>query len=625
MLAGHCFWAGGDGVVLGSRLVAWASRHCLWSGKDRMSDHRGDTPNLGGPGGAVGIGQMPRVGSQFASYRIEGVLGRGGMSVVYRAENMRLGNEVALKVLSADLSEDDAFRERFVRESRLAASINHPNIIPIYDAGEQDGLLYIAMRYVEGCDLKTLIREQGPLSLPRAAAIISQVARGLAVAHQRGLIHRDIKPANILTERAGGEREVLDHAYLADFGLMKHMISRSGLTNTGQFLGTVDYVAPEQVEARDVDHRADIYSLGCVLYECLTGSVPYPHDADVAVLFAHVRDEVPRVTDVRPDLPPVVDEITSTAMAKRPDDRYSNAADIPGVLAAAVAGSAAAAPPAQPAPPRPQETGERSDVVSAAPPEPAGGGRLPAGDGPDAPSMPPRGRRSLVVPALAAALIAALAVIGVLLLSGDDSSPSAAQGGSNSSSNGGGAPGSGGAQTGGQSAGLGTTVQPSDLKLVMPTALYSHCNSGPGPTSAIATLDCTAATPAGLTYQISLFPDTATLEAAYRPILTAQGIEPDSNGCKARKWRGERVWLHPTGSVGGHVACYVDLNGDSVLVWTHERTNTKGVPPQPDHRDILGVARQHTQLPGELLSWWKFWSGTRGTRSIIGKGAAAPQ
>ena len=168
MLAGHCFWAGGDGVVLGSRLVAWASRHCLWSGKDRMSDHRGDTPNLGGPGGAVGIGQMPRVGSQFASYRIEGVLGRGGMSVVYRAENMRLGNEVALKVLSADLSEDDAFRERFVRESRLAASINHPNIIPIYDAGEQDGLLYIAMRYVEGCDLKTLIREQGPLSLPRA-------------------------------------------------------------------------------------------------------------------------------------------------------------------------------------------------------------------------------------------------------------------------------------------------------------------------------------------------------------------------------------------------------------------------------------------------------------------------
>ena len=193
---------------------------------------------------------MPRVGSDFASYRIQGVLGRGGMSVVFRADNMRLGNEVALKVLSAELSENDAFRERFVRESRLAASINHPNIIPIYDAGEEDGLLYIAMRFVAGADLKTLIRQEGPLSLRRSAELISQVARGLSVAHQRGLIHRDIKPANILTERAGADGETVDHAYLADFGLMKHQVSRSGLTDTGQFLGTVDYVAPEQVEGR---------------------------------------------------------------------------------------------------------------------------------------------------------------------------------------------------------------------------------------------------------------------------------------------------------------------------------------------------------------------------------------
>ena len=290
--------------------------------------------------GTAGIGQMPRVGSEFAGYRIQGLLGRGGMSVVYRADNPRLGNEVALKVLSAELSENDAFRERFVRESRLAASINHPNIIPIYDAGEYDGLLYIAMRFVEGSDLKHLIREEGPLSLHRTADLMGQVARGLDVAHQRGLVHRDIKPANILTERAGmAGGEAVDHAYLADFGLMKHMISRSGLTDTGQFLGTVDYVAPEQIEARVPDHRADIYSLGCVVYECLTGAVPYPRDTDVAVIFAHVQDPLPRPTDVRPNLPPVVDEITSRAMAKQPEQRYQSVLDLASALAQASASS----------------------------------------------------------------------------------------------------------------------------------------------------------------------------------------------------------------------------------------------------------------------------------------------
>ena len=301
-----------------------------------MTDHRHESSDPTGPGASASIGHMPRVGSDFASYRIQGVLGRGGMSVVFRADNMRLGNEVALKVLSAELSENDAFRERFVRESRLAASINHPNIIPIYDAGEEDGLLYIAMRYVAGADLKTLIRQEGPLSLRRTADLISQVARGLSVAHQRGLIHRDIKPANILTERAGADGETVDHAYLADFGLMKHQVSRSGLTDTGQFLGTVDYVAPEQVEGRQTDQRSDVYSLGCVLYECLTGSVPYPRDSDVAVLFAHVQDTVPRITDLRPDLTSAIDEIGARAMAKRPEHRYANATDISRDLTEAV-------------------------------------------------------------------------------------------------------------------------------------------------------------------------------------------------------------------------------------------------------------------------------------------------
>ena len=390
-----------------------------------MSDDRRETPDPQGRGSAA-IGQMPRVGAEFASYRIQGVLGRGGMSVVFRADNLRLGNEIALKVLSAELSENDAFRERFVRESRLAASINHPNIIPIYDAGEEDGLLYIAMRYVAGSDLKSMIRQEGPISLRRAADIISQVARGLSVAHERGLVHRDIKPANILTERAGGTGETVDHAYLADFGLMKHQVSRSGLTDTGQFLGTVDYVAPEQVEGRQTDHRADVYSLGCVLYESLTGSVPYPRDSDVAVLFAHVQDVVPRITDLRPDLPPAIDEIAARAMAKRPEHRYGSAGDLSRELSEAVGvhrysqdrpvagrdrarrfrrrtSSASPEPVAQQAPPGP-------------PSDPGAGG---------APPRPSRGRPSTLVIALAVALAAALAVIAFQLTTGSDSGSNA--------------------------------------------------------------------------------------------------------------------------------------------------------------------------------------------------------
>jgi hypothetical protein len=558
---------------------------------------------------------MPRVGSEFASYRIQGVLGRGGMSVVFRADNLRLGNEVALKVLSAELSENDAFRERFVRESRLAASINHPNIIPIYDAGEEDGLLYIAMRYVAGADLKTLIRQEGPLSLRRAADIVSQVARGLSVAHQRGLVHRDIKPANILTERAGGEGETVDHAYLADFGLMKHQVSRSGLTDTGQFLGTVDYVAPEQVEGRQTDHRADVYSLGCVLYESLTGSVPYPRDSDVAVLFAHVQDSVPRITDLRSDLAAAVDEIGARAMAKRPEHRYASAADLSRDLTEAVgafryaqerpprATTAPTIPPGLGAPREAAQVSERAADESPAGPPGDGGagvGRLP---------RPPRGRPSVLVIALVVALAAALAVIAFQLTSGGDS-------GSGSG------PGTTTAPTGttGPPATTPTgQVQAGDLRLAMPKNLLADCTNVPPAGTALASLTCSVPGNSAITYEISMYPDTAQLLAVFKTLLAAQGIQTDTNGCTRRNWAGERAWSHPTGSLGGHAACYLDASGDSVIMWTHMSKNQQGVAPQSDHRDILGIARQHTQLPGELLSFWKFWSGVSGTDSIIGK------
>ncbi len=566
---------------------------------------------------------MPRVGSQFASYSIQGVLGRGGMSVVYRADNLRLGNAVALKVLSADLSENDAFRERFVRESRLAASINHPNIIPIYDAGEQDGLLYIAMRYVEGADLKALIRQEGALSLRRTADIVSQVARGLTVAHQRGLVHRDIKPANILTERSGIAGEHVDHVYLADFGLMKHQISRSGLTDTGQFLGTVDYVAPEQVEGRPSDYRADIYSLGCVLYECLTGSVPYPRDGDVAVLFAHVQDAVPRVTDLRRDLPAAVDEVVARAMAKPPERRYASAIDLAHELSDAVGASRYSREHSQAvAPPEPVQATGTGAVPAPAGPPPAAPESQPAAPPPAPPAdpeqagaapMPDRARRSLLVAGLSVALVAALAVIGFQLLSGGNGSSSP--------------PTTAGSSGGSTATGAGTTpastfsgvAKPGDLRLVMPTALMKHCTSGPPTGGALATVNCTAPAHSDITYEVSLYRDTAAVKAAFQGIVTAQGIKPAANACTNRSWRGERPWLHPTGTLGGHVACYLDQNGDSVIVWAHESANEKGVPPQTDHRDILGIARQHTQLPGQLLAFWTFWGGEAGTANIIGK------
>ena len=266
----------------------------------------------------------PRIGTVFAGYRIEALLGRGGMGVVYRAENPRLGNVVALKLLPPDLAEDESFRERFVRESRTAASIAHPHIIPIYDAGDAEGLLYIAMRHIEGPDLKELTRDRDNIASSRILRIGAQVASALDAAHARGLIHRDVKPANILVE-AGANGE--DHAYLADFGLTKHVESRSGITGSGQFVGTIDYMAPEQIEGRQVDARVDVYALGCVLFECLAGAPPYRRDTDVAVLWAHMRDDPPRLSEDT-GLPGAVDEVFAKALAKDADDRFSSCGDL---------------------------------------------------------------------------------------------------------------------------------------------------------------------------------------------------------------------------------------------------------------------------------------------------------
>jgi streptogramin lyase len=262
-------------------------------------------------------------GSEFAGYRIESVLGRGGMGVVYLAEHIGMGRKVALKVLASDLAEDERFRERFVRESRLAASLEHPNIVPIYEAGEVGGVLFIAMRYVQGTDLRALLREDGALEPRRAASIVGQVADALDAAHERGLVHRDVKPGNVLIARTAAT--TAEHVYLSDFGLTKRTSSDSGITGTGQFVGTLEYAAPEQFEGKRLDARTDIYSLGCLLYECLTGEPPFRRDSDAALMYAHLMEQAPAATSVRRELTKALDPVIARAMAKKPADRYESA------------------------------------------------------------------------------------------------------------------------------------------------------------------------------------------------------------------------------------------------------------------------------------------------------------
>ena len=265
--------------------------------------------------------ELPLVGDEFAGYRLRSVLGRGGMSVVFQAEHPRLGNVVAIKVLAPELASDDIFRTRFLEESRIAASMNHPNVIPIHDMGASDGLLYIVMRYVSGTDLRQMIKKRGRLQPEIAVFLLSQAARALDAAHAKGLVHRDVKPGNLLVERSNDDDDP-DHLYLADFGITKRVMTHTGLTSTGQFIGTVDYVAPEQIRGPSVLGMADQYSLGCVLYECLTGRVPFEKDMMPAIIWAHVEEHPTQPTAIRPDLPPEVDDVFARVLAKQPGDRY---------------------------------------------------------------------------------------------------------------------------------------------------------------------------------------------------------------------------------------------------------------------------------------------------------------
>jgi serine/threonine protein kinase len=277
------------------------------------------------------------IGRQIAGYRIEREIGRGGMAVVYRARDLRLERTVALKLLAPELARNDTFRRRFTHESRAAAAIDHPHIVPVFEAGETDGVLYIAMRYVAGSDLRHLLDRDGPLAPAVALRIATQIASALDAAHDTGLVHRDVKPGNVLVAR-GTDSDHPEHAYLTDFGLTKKSLSLTGFTTVGQFVGTLDYVSPEQISGKPVDARCDVYGFACVVYECLAGGPPFRRDDDMALLWAHQYDDPPPLTEARPDLPPQVDAVFAQALAKSPDDRHDSCLAFVTALRAAMAG-----------------------------------------------------------------------------------------------------------------------------------------------------------------------------------------------------------------------------------------------------------------------------------------------
>jgi len=261
------------------------------------------------------------VGSSFAGHRIDGLAGRGGMAVVYRATDIALDRPVALKLITPGVARDRVFRARFERECRLAATVDHPHVVAVFRAGEERGWLYLSMRYVEGTDMRSLLLREDRLEPRRAVAIVQQVAGGLDEAHRHGLVHRDVKPANVLIGRRGAE----EHAFLTDFGVTIDPTSAAHLTATGFAVGTADYMAPEQARGADVDRRADVYALGCVLFRALTGNVVYERTSQIDTLWAHVHEPPPALSDVAPELPRQLGDVLARALAKEPDDRQQSA------------------------------------------------------------------------------------------------------------------------------------------------------------------------------------------------------------------------------------------------------------------------------------------------------------
>jgi eukaryotic-like serine/threonine-protein kinase len=355
-----------------------------------------------------------------AGYELEELIGRGGMAVVFRAHDVRLNRTVALKIVAPEHAADESYKTRFISESRTAAAVDHPNIIPIYEAGEVSDVLFIAMRFAGGGDVSALARDR-PVSAARATELIRQAASALDQAHARGLVHRDIKPENMLLD-AGGDDDRPDHVYLSDFGLSKEMLRASGPTPSGLFVGTMDYISPEQIEGRPLDGRADQYSLGCSAFKLLSGLPPYRRNSGPAIIAAHLWAELPLLSSLRPELGSAVDQVFLKVLAKSPDDRYRTCSQFARALTEALAGAAVQADPALAPPPAELRapTGYPEPVALSRPGPDRGrlSGQLtmtaPGMSAPRPPDPPPPARSGRILIGAAAGLIVLAGALGLL-------------------------------------------------------------------------------------------------------------------------------------------------------------------------------------------------------------------
>jgi hypothetical protein len=346
-------------------------------------------------------------GDEFAGYRVERRLGRGGMGILYLAVEPGLERRVALKLIAPEAASDEVFAKRFAEESRIAASIEHPNVVPIYAAGEEGGVPWIAMRYVAGSDLQRRIAREGRLEPGDAVRLIAQLGNGLDAIHSAGLVHRDVKPANVLL---GGDPGT-EHAYITDFGVARNLATQSGLTQTGRFVGTLDYVAPEQISGGPIDARVDVYALGCLLFQLLTGEVPFPREGEAARLYAHLHDPPLAPSLYATAVPMALDDVVVRAMSKAPEDRHPSAGDLGRAAEAALSGTAV------PVPERTVATGAAATRETPRPePRP---GEVETARLPDEPAAE-RPRRPLLLGAGLTGLVLVAAITALLLGGGGD-------------------------------------------------------------------------------------------------------------------------------------------------------------------------------------------------------------
>jgi serine/threonine-protein kinase len=580
----------------------------------------------------------PALGSEVAGYRIEAQIGQGGMSRVYRAQDLRLGRPVALKLLGSELANDPLFRTRFEREWRLAAALRHPHIIPIYNAGDDGGTLYIAMLLVDGGDLSSTLRHVGAMEPDYALDLLAQVASALHAAHRQDLIHRDLKPSNVLLETGRGA-DGADHAYLADFGLTKSVAVASELTQAGLYLGTPNYSAPEQIEGRTVDSRADVYALGCMLFECLTGSVPFPRENEMAAIAAHLTESPPSASARRPGLPAGLDAVLARALAKSPDARYSTAPELiaaaRGVVRAANAASTVALPPAE-SPYRVESLPEieaaptselqglvpprRTEPLPASPrhrePSTLAAGRalgfdeaLPkASTAPDPSSLatrfdqrprvrkPRRRRISFALLGPLAGIVAVPLIVGGVLLSGALSGVPAGPTGS--------PPGVGSIIGSSSSIVLasaspsapsspyfeGATADERFLVHAVPAAFAGDCGRGEHRPSDVdvqgdvAAIDCRVDDPDVTEARYFRFVATAELLDWWQERLRAESLQPDSAGCAGGR-QGETSYDQ------GRLLCFAS-SGQARLRWIDEE------------RLIYGVVNARTPEIEATFQWW---------------------